>query len=143
MNTARQRSIRSTTGAVALIAVVVGSHAVQSQALAESSSSHSIDDTDRNALERAQRAFYNGEYEHAAAASQGLCDRHADNFAPCELRSASLLFRIKKALKEAAGLDRTTAWRTVLHLSGAPVRIPDRDRPESGFRAGQAERLPR
>ena len=110
MNITRQRSIRSTVGAVALTAVVVGPHTIQSQAIAESSSQHSIEDTDRHALERAQRLFYNGEYERAAAVTQGLCDRHADNLDACELHSMSLLFQIKRELREARAVDKTTAW---------------------------------
>lgn len=62
------------------------------------------------ALERAQRFFYNGYYDQAAAEALRLCQGRPDDFSACELRTAALLFQIKKALKETGALDKATAW---------------------------------
>jgi len=68
------------------------------------------EDANHPTLERAQRFFYSGDYDRAAAETQQLCEADAGNLVACELRSASLLFQIKKALKETGGLDKSSAW---------------------------------
>ncbi len=49
-------------------------------------------------LEEAQRLFYNGRYDAAAALTLTLCTPDLDGLAGCELRSSTLLFEIKRAV---------------------------------------------
>jgi hypothetical protein len=96
---------------VVLLVIVLGLQAVSPPASVSSSTRQATDDAARGStLERAQRSFYNGEYERAAALTHVLCDARPDDLDACELRTASLLFQIKKALGEAAGRDKATAW---------------------------------
>ena len=111
MNITRRLVTPSTAGRVAIITLVLGLHAINSHASAGSSLRPANEDVDRHpALERAQRLFYSGDYDRAAAATQRLCEPDAENLDACELRSASLLFQIKKALRETGAIDRSTAW---------------------------------
>jgi len=59
--------------------------------------------------ENAQRAFYNAQYPAAAALTLEPCATGADGLAACELRSAALLFQIKRALGDRP--DRDAAWK--------------------------------
>ena len=61
-------------------------------------------------LEQAQRFFYNGDYDRAAALTLVLCEGRPDDLDACELRTASLLFQIKKALGDTAERDKSLAW---------------------------------
>ena len=61
-------------------------------------------------LEDAQRSFYNGDYARAAMVTQVLCSERPDDLDACELRTASLLFQIKKALGETGERDKSGAW---------------------------------
>jgi hypothetical protein len=61
-------------------------------------------------LEEAQRFFYNGDYDKAAALTRVRCAARIDDLEACELRTASLLFQIKKAFGEAGEHDKTAAW---------------------------------
>jgi hypothetical protein len=75
-----------------------------------SSSAAAVAATDRSsALEAAQRAFYNARYEAAAAVTLEPCSAGPDGLAACELRTAALLFQIKRALGTAA--DKDKAWK--------------------------------
>jgi hypothetical protein len=58
-------------------------------------------------LADAQRAFYSARYEHTATMTNGAC--LADDLDACELRTAALLFRIKRAMGD--GADRKAAWQ--------------------------------
>lgn len=69
------------------------------------------DTTHSSTLEDAQRSFYNGDYTRAAKLTQMLCAARTDDLDACELRTASLLFQIKKALGETGERDKTTAWK--------------------------------
>jgi len=61
------------------------------------------------ALEDAQRLFYSGRYEDAAALSVSLCAAGSDNdLEACELRTSSLHFQIRRAMGDSA--DRDHAW---------------------------------
>lgn len=53
------------------------------------------------ALDDAQRLFYSGRYDAAAALTADSCSSHADDLAACELRTSALLFQIKRALGDA------------------------------------------
>ena len=76
-----------------------------------SSSGQAADhDVHSSALQEAQRFFYNGDYDKAAALTQVLCAARLDDLEACELRTASLHFQIKKALSETGERDKTTAW---------------------------------
>jgi len=96
MNVTRPAVTRSTAGCLVAIVLVFGLQAVNSQA--------------SPGLESAQRFFYNGDYDLAAAATERLCAARPDDLGACELRTASLLFQIKKTLRETGSLDRATAW---------------------------------
>jgi len=61
-------------------------------------------------LGQAQRFFYNGDYDRAAAVTNALCAARPDDLDACELHTASLLFQIKKALGETGARDKTIAW---------------------------------
>jgi hypothetical protein len=60
-------------------------------------------------LERAQRAFYNAQYEVAAAVTLKPCSEDADGLAACELRTAALHFQIRRALGKP--VDKEKAWK--------------------------------
>ena len=97
------------SGAAIVLALSV--QALTSQASTTSSTRDVADDSAHSsALEDAQRAFYNGDYARAAMLSQVLCAAQPDNFDGCELRTASLLFEIKRAVGETGARDKTTAW---------------------------------
>jgi len=111
MNIARLLPIGSTAGALAVIVVVLGPQAVNSQPAAAPSVRHAAEDAPNAVpLEGAQRFFYNGDYGRAAEVTQRLCQARPDDFDACELRTAGLLFQIKKELKDTGTLDKTTAW---------------------------------
>jgi hypothetical protein len=59
-------------------------------------------------LEDAQRSFYNGRYEDAAALSLPLCAAGADDLEACELRTSSLHFQIRRAMGDSS--DPEKAW---------------------------------
>lgn len=58
-------------------------------------------------IDAAQRLFYNGDYDGAAAAAQALCTARPDDLDACELRSTSLLFQIKKGLRDTKAPEKT------------------------------------
>ena len=68
------------------------------------------DDAHAPTVDKAQRFFYIGDYDKSAALTQELCAARLDDFEACELRSASLLFQIKKAFGETGERDKTAAW---------------------------------
>ena len=68
-------------------------------------------------LEQAQRFFYNGDYDRAAAATDVLCAARPDELEACELRTASLLFQIKKALGQST-FGRASRARASMTSSG-------------------------
>lgn len=102
----------SVMAAVALLVVVLGLQAAHSQASTPSSTRQAADGAASSpTLEQAQRFFYNGDYDRSAAASDALCAARPDDLDACELRTASLLFQIKKAFGETGARDKTTAWK--------------------------------
>jgi hypothetical protein len=54
-------------------------------------------DVDRTLISKAQRLFYNGDYDGAIALSDGACDT-PQSLPLCEMRSSALLFAVKQAL---------------------------------------------
>ena len=66
---------------------------------------------DSPTLEQGQRFFYNGDYDRSAAVTAALCAAHPEDLAACELRTASLLFQIKKALGDMGARDKAAAWK--------------------------------
>jgi hypothetical protein len=60
-------------------------------------------------LDDAQRLFYNGRYEAAAALAGELCAADMEHLDACELRTSTLLFQIKRALGDPA--DKDKAWK--------------------------------
>lgn len=64
---------------------------------------------DSSPLEHAQRAFYNARYDLAAAATLAPCSADIDALTACELRTAALLFQIRRALGTSA--DKEKAWK--------------------------------
>jgi hypothetical protein len=57
----------------------------------------------------AQRMFFNGQYESAAALMQPLCFSTDGDVDACELRAAAVMFQIKRALGEPS--DKQKAWK--------------------------------
>lgn len=60
-------------------------------------------------LEDGQWAFYNAQYRAAAEVTLEQCSAGADSLAACELRTAALLFQIRRALGEP--VDKDQAWK--------------------------------
>jgi hypothetical protein len=93
---------------VTLIAIVMVLQAVTPQASVPPPSRQTAEDAQHPpTLEQAQRFFYNGDYDRAAALTQVLCEARPDDLDACELRTASLLFQIKKALGDTAERSKT------------------------------------
>jgi hypothetical protein len=57
----------------------------------------------------ARQAFYNAQYESAAALTLDACNGDPSGPSACELRTSALLFQIQRAMGE--GKDRKTAWK--------------------------------
>ncbi len=96
---------------VAVIVLALSLQAVDAQGGASSAPGQAADDDAHSpTLEEAQRFFYNGDYDKAAALTQALCAARLDNLEACELRSASLLFQIKKAFGQTGERDKAIAW---------------------------------
>jgi hypothetical protein len=95
--------------AVAAIVFALSLQSSDSQLIASSSTRD--DTTHTSTLEDAQRSFYNGDYARAATVAQELCAARPDDLDACELRTASLLFQIKKALGETGERDKSAAWK--------------------------------
>ena len=110
MNITHPLASRWTANIVAVIALVFALHAELAATAAPSPRRAVESAADHLTLERAQRFFYNGDYDRSAEATRGLCEARRDDFDACELRSASLLFEIKKALKDTGALDKSIAW---------------------------------
>jgi hypothetical protein len=84
---------------------------VHPQARAASSPVQSAaDEAHAPTIEEAQRFFYNGDYDRTAAMTRVLCAARLDDLEACELRTASLLFQIKRAIGETGERAKTTAW---------------------------------
>jgi hypothetical protein len=64
-------------------------------------------------LEDAQRLFYSGRFDAAAAQALHLRTANPGNLAASELRTSAILFQIKRALGDVAekDTDRATAWQ--------------------------------
>ena len=60
-------------------------------------------------LEDAQRAYYNGQYEAAAAMTLEPCTTGENSLAACEVYTAALLFQIRRAMGPST--DRGQAWK--------------------------------
>jgi tetratricopeptide (TPR) repeat protein len=56
---------------------------------------------DGHVLETAQHAYYNGRFEEAAELTREPCLSAADGLPACEVRTAALLFRIKRLIGKA------------------------------------------
>jgi hypothetical protein len=96
---------------LAITVIVLSLQAVNPPARPLSSPGHTADDDAHAAtLDKAQRFFYNADYARAAAETQRLCEARPDDLDACELRTASLLFQIKKAFRDTGERDKTIAW---------------------------------
>jgi hypothetical protein len=102
----------SVRGFVALIVVALGLQAVSPRAKTPASDQETAGGAVHGpALEQAQRFFYNGDYDKAAAVTSVLCTQRADDLDACELRTASLHFQIKKALGDSGQRgNKSAAW---------------------------------
>lgn len=110
--TITRRSWSTRPRGAAVIVLLWGLHVLSVTATAASSQAPPTDESDEHAtLESAQRRFYNGDYDGAAALTQRLCEARPDDLVACELRSASLLFQIKKAVKTTGAVDKSAAWK--------------------------------
>jgi hypothetical protein len=65
--------------------------------------------TTHGTLEDAQRAYYNGQYEAAAAMTLEPCMTGANGLAACEVYTAALLFQVRRAMGPSP--DRGQAWK--------------------------------
>jgi hypothetical protein len=63
----------------------------------------------QHSLESAQLAFYNARYEAAAAQTLEPCNSSTPDLEACELRTAALLFQMKRLVGQAA--DKDKAWQ--------------------------------
>src|ERR671925_2141109 len=61
-------------------------------------------DLDRTLVSRAQRVFYNGDYDQTIALTDSACDA-ADSLPLCEVRTSALLFAIKQKLVQTGNHD--------------------------------------
>src|SRR5690349_1750605 len=119
--TARREVARSQSVMVpvALIVLALSLQALDSRPRGWSSSAQAPDhDAHSSAVQEAQRFFYNGDYDQSAALTQALCAARPDDLQACELRTASLHFQIKKALKDTAERDNTAAWNACAACPG-------------------------
>jgi hypothetical protein len=90
--------------------IALSLQAANSQGSVSSSQAGAGAASNSSTLEDAQRFFYNGDYDSAAMVAGALCAGPPDDLTACELRTASLLFQIKKALGEMGEQDKATAW---------------------------------
>ena len=63
----------------------------------------------RGTLEDAQRAYYNGRYEAAAAMTLEPCTTGQNSLAACEVYTAALLFQVRRGMGQST--DRGQAWK--------------------------------
>ena len=102
---------RLTAGSIAATVLVLAPFTVNADARAASSSRTAAEGAGSDpTLDSAQRYFYNGDYDRASALTQRLCEARPDDLDACELRTASMLFQIKQAVKATAALDKAKAW---------------------------------
>lgn len=102
--------------------LALGLQTVYPQAKTPPSAQETSDDAAHATLQEAQRFFYNGDYDEAAAVTHVLCSERPDNLNACELRTASLHFQIKKALGETGQRgNKTTAWTRWAHSAARPL----------------------
>lgn len=94
---------------VVLTVIALGLQTADPQAKTPPSAQATADGAAHATVQEAQRFFYNGDYDKAAAVSGVLCEEHPDDLDACELRTASLHFQIKKALGPTAQRGNTTA----------------------------------
>jgi hypothetical protein len=106
------RAEPSVGASVVLIVIALGLQAVNFQASTPPLAHETADDAAHApTLQEAQRFFYNGDYDNAAAVTDVLCAERPDDLDACELRIASLHFQMKKALGETGQRgNKTTAW---------------------------------
>jgi hypothetical protein len=98
-------------GWVVLITLALGLQTANLQAKTPQSGQVEANDATHAALHEAQRFFYSGNYDKAAAVSHALCADRYDDLDACELRTASLHFQIKKVLGETGQRgNKTAAW---------------------------------
>jgi hypothetical protein len=98
-------------GLVVLIVIALGLQTADPQARTPPSAQETPDDAAHATFQEAQRFFYSGEYDKAAAVTEVLCAKRPDDLDACELRTASLHFQIRKALGETGQRgNKTTAW---------------------------------
>ena len=76
----------------------------------------SADATNDSALEQAQRHFYSGRYESAAALALEIRTASGDHLGASELRSSALHFQIRRAMGPAA--DKDKAWKVCAACPG-------------------------
>jgi hypothetical protein len=99
-------------GLVVLTVIAFGLPTASPQAKVPPSAQETADNAAHATLQEAQRSFYNGDYEKAAAVAQVLCAERPDDLDACELRTGSLHFQIKRALGDTGQRgNRTATWQ--------------------------------
>jgi hypothetical protein len=96
MSTRRTRT--ASLLALAIVCIASGTRAQQPAPLATPGT-----------LEDAQRAYYNGRYEAAAAMTLEPCTTGKNGLAACEVYTAALLFQVRRAMGQST--DRGQAWK--------------------------------
>jgi hypothetical protein len=81
-------------------------------------------------LDDAQRQFYNGRYEAAAALTRDLCSSRDALASACELQTTAVLFQIKHAIGDSP--DKDEAWKRCASCAGLLSAF------RSGLASGQA-----
>jgi hypothetical protein len=97
----QRRPATSLCAIALLLAVVCAASAARAQETAAVATS--------GTLEHAQRAYYNGRYEEAAAKTLEPCMTGENGLAACEVHTAALHFQIRRGMGQSA--DRGAAWK--------------------------------
>ncbi len=96
------------------------------------------DASGQEALTDARTAFYNADFEQAAALTLDLCA--ADDVDACELRTSALLMEIKRAIGDEK--DKDKAFKACEKCQGLAGRVSARYGPRPGGGPRQAQSQP-
>jgi tetratricopeptide (TPR) repeat protein len=100
--------LRTIARVIVAVTVAVGGFASHGDAL-QSPSGAASPPPDTQTLADAQRLFYNGRYDRAAAVTLALSSSDSHDLAVYELRTSALLFQLKRALGDQA--DKNKAFK--------------------------------
>jgi hypothetical protein len=103
--------VKTISPAILVLAMLGAAHPASSQPASSqpASSQPASESPESGTLAEAQRHFYSGRYETAAALAMDARTVDAENLAASELRSSALLFEIKRTFGEPK--DKNKAWK--------------------------------